>query len=301
MENGGVKKIKTIKLKKEGFKSEHLISFERLNVNPIDGNIYITDIGFFPNTEGHLIERKNGSSENIFIFCTGGKGYIETNIKTTLEENQVYIIPKGLKHKYYSSKSNPWQIYWAHFNEKTPLIEINKKHNLKNNDLGVLLKILFNTIIVNLENSLDRNNIEFANSTFKYLLESTYWLNRISEQSICDNSVTEISKAITFINQNINRKIMLKDLSKILSCSNTYLNNLFNLEVKMSPLSYVNYRKIDYAESLLRMTTLSVTEISEKIGIKNPLYFSRIFKKKFGYSPRLYRNHLKDENLNFIK
>jgi len=59
----------------------------------------------------------------------------------------------------------------------------------------------------------------------------------------------------------------------------------------MSPVDYRNRIRITNACSLLESTSLSVEEIAALVGFETPFYFSRLFKRAMGVSPRQYREH----------
>ena len=70
-----------------------------------------------------------------------------------------------------------------------------------------------------------------------------------------------------------------------------YLRKLFQREMGVTPLQYLNtLRLLTAAEALLNAegTFGSMTEIARMCGFREPLYFSRIFKKKYGLSPTHY-------------
>lgn len=70
-----------------------------------------------------------------------------------------------------------------------------------------------------------------------------------------------------------------------------YLRKLFQREMGVTPLQYLNnLRLYTAAEALLNAegTADSVTEIARMCGFREPLYFSRMFKKKYGLSPTHY-------------
>lgn len=73
----------------------------------------------------------------------------------------------------------------------------------------------------------------------------------------------------------VSRTVFYKKVRSLLSCS----PNEFLRECRMSR-----------AAELLRESTLNISEISYSVGIEDPLYFSRCFKKTFGMSPRMYRS-----------
>lgn len=58
-----------------------------------------------------------------------------------------------------------------------------------------------------------------------------------------------------------------------------------------TPVDYRNEIRTTAAASLLTSTNLSVSEIAFKTGFEDPYYFSRVFKKKYGVSPAVYRKN----------
>lgn len=64
----------------------------------------------------------------------------------------------------------------------------------------------------------------------------------------------------------------------------------FKAWARISPTEYRTKMRISVARSLLRNSSYRVSEIASQIGFDDPYYFSRIFKKSVGMSPRAYRN-----------
>lgn len=58
-----------------------------------------------------------------------------------------------------------------------------------------------------------------------------------------------------------------------------------------SPQAYLTDMRIEQAKDLLSNTSFQIAEIAELVGYSDPLYFSRIFKKKTGYSPNEYKKN----------
>ncbi len=77
-------------------------------------------------------------------------------------------------------------------------------------------------------------------------------------------------------------------LSEKMGLSYKYLNELFQRETGMTLHRYHTCLRMNEAARLLRETSLSVTEISERLGFVNLFYFSSVFKKTNGVSPRQY-------------
>ena len=68
-----------------------------------------------------------------------------------------------------------------------------------------------------------------------------------------------------------------------------YCDTVFRKEVGRSIVDYVLDRRIDEAKRLLIEGTIPLAQIAETVGFNDYNYFSRVFKKRSGYSPTEYR------------
>lgn len=71
--------------------------------------------------------------------------------------------------------------------------------------------------------------------------------------------------------------------------SYSYFKELFISKYSMSPVKYLTRLRIDYAKELLITGRYSIGEISEMCGFENVYYFSTVFKKHIGVSPKNYK------------
>jgi AraC-like DNA-binding protein len=71
----------------------------------------------------------------------------------------------------------------------------------------------------------------------------------------------------------------------------SHYSSLFKKKTGFSPIDYFNHLKIQKACQYLQFTQLRIREIALKVGISDPLYFSRLFTQTMGYSPKEYRQH----------
>ena len=72
--------------------------------------------------------------------------------------------------------------------------------------------------------------------------------------------------------------------------SSSWFIQRFKESTGFSPLQYVLKLRIANAQSLLEHTDYTITEIAGAVGYSNALYFSRLFHKYMGMSPREYRS-----------
>ncbi|MNY58324.1 Multiple antibiotic resistance protein MarA [compost metagenome] len=74
--------------------------------------------------------------------------------------------------------------------------------------------------------------------------------------------------------------------------SRTYVSRIFRRETGSSITNYLTARRIKEACSLLMSSGLPIQHIAERIGLPNPSYFIRLFKKEVGVTPFQYRRSL---------
>ena len=88
---------------------------------------------------------------------------------------------------------------------------------------------------------------------------------------------------------NYAQNITLDSLADITHINKFYLAHSFTECIGQSPISYLNERRLAACKELLTSSNLSVTQIANSAGFSSQSYFSQIFNKKVGMSPRQYR------------
>jgi len=94
-----------------------------------------------------------------------------------------------------------------------------------------------------------------------------------------------IRKAVDFINNHYAQDISLKDVADNLYISSSYLSRLFKKELNINFIDYLNEMRIKKAKELIKSGKYKSYEVAEMVGIPDPHYFSKLFKKFTGYSP----------------
>ncbi|NEZ41945.1 response regulator [Paenibacillus alvei] len=84
--------------------------------------------------------------------------------------------------------------------------------------------------------------------------------------------------------------ISIHTVCRHLHISTGYFSHIFKKEAKTTFVSYLLELRMEAAKELLRSTDLKAFEIGEKVGYADPNYFSFCFRKRFGLSPKEYRN-----------
>lgn len=98
-----------------------------------------------------------------------------------------------------------------------------------------------------------------------------------------------IYKAKEYIDNNFEKDISLKDVSKEVSISPQYFSKIFKEELGVNFIEYLTNTRIKKAKKMLEEGNKSVKEISFEIGYNDPNYFSRLFRRIVGVSPTEYK------------
>ena len=101
-----------------------------------------------------------------------------------------------------------------------------------------------------------------------------------------------IRMAIDFINENYAESIGLQDIASITHVSENYISSLFREETGMNFLQYLNIVRINKSLSLLKTTSMNITEIASETGFPTPGYFTKIFRRFMKKTPSEYRDSL---------
>lgn len=96
--------------------------------------------------------------------------------------------------------------------------------------------------------------------------------------------------ALTFIDQNYtSHDISLNRVAKELYLSPTHFSTIFSQSMKQTFIDYLTEKRIDLAKNKIIQTNNKVSDIAFDVGYNDPNYFSFLFKKKQGLSPKEYR------------
>jgi len=89
-----------------------------------------------------------------------------------------------------------------------------------------------------------------------------------------------------YIGQNLDKQLTLKQVADVFGYSPKYISLLFAKHAENSFVEYINAQKIARAKEMLISGNVKVYEISDRLGFESAFYFSKVFKKHTGFSPR---------------
>lgn len=121
-------------------------------------------------------------------------------------------------------------------------------------------------------------------------------LRIIGEKSARPESATNesVCKIKDYLQENFSGRITLDTLASLVNLERSYLSRLFKKETGVNIFQYLAEIRLKEAQKLLTQGDMPVREVALKVGIEDPFYFTRMFKKQYGVSPTDYVQQSKD-------
>lgn len=116
---------------------------------------------------------------------------------------------------------------------------------------------------------------------------------RLVRQHSTKNYSPVVQKAILRIDADLSANLSLQMLAAEQNISTGYLSTVFKRETGQTVTAYIRDKRMRYAQRLLETTHLQVQTIALHCGIMDVQYFSKIFKKYTGQTPKEYRESVK--------
>lgn len=292
---------------KEGFKGQRIVVLprfliEELKKDQLGRELFITDIGYYPNATFHYCERSSEeASEYVLIYCVEGEGWYDLDGgRHILKNNQFVILPKGKAHSYGCAQESSWTIYWLHFDgEKASFFSENfdKPHDIASAEHSRIQDrlMLFEEMYATVASGYKKDRMLYATTSLFHFLGSMKFIGEYREARYgsIERSSDKVEYAIHYMQENINKNLSLANIAKEVKLSVSYFSHLFEEKTGLSPMKYLNCLKMREACHYLDFTDLKINQISSLIGFDDALYFSRQFSKQMGMSPSQYKKRKK--------
>ena len=102
----------------------------------------------------------------------------------------------------------------------------------------------------------------------------------------------KLRKAISFINENLDRSLKLAEIANLLEMSPYHFGRMFKQSVGITPHQYLVQQRLTKAKKLLRCSSIAIADIGYMVGYKNSSHFSKVFHQHVKLTPKAYRQAL---------
>lgn len=236
----------------------------------------------------------------LFHYVISGTGMLMADDSSGTTQNyqvksgQGFMLFPGQIATYTADKTLPWEYIWLEFDglrvkEAVELAGLSKNQPIYHARSKDLREDMINEMKYITEHK-DMPPLHLIGHLYlflDFLTRSAVNMNTTKSGRLRDFYIKE---ALAFMEQNFQNDISVEDIAATCGLNRSYFGKIFKESLGKSPQEFLlSYRMIKATE-LLKLTNLSIGDISNAVGYANQLHFSRAFKNMYGLSPREWRN-----------
>jgi len=264
----------------------------RLAREAVTRDLYPLCLGYYPCARGHRAERHT-HDDHLMIYCVGGAGEVQLNGQSRrVGRGELLLLPRGTAHAYRAARTDPWTIYWVHFegaadDDYVRLLDLPSDFPVL--PIGVVPKLVadFEALTDIRETGYNPTAFVFASNHLKQLFGYLAVLRpRISRSA---RPPLDLDAIHEHMQAHLHDRIDLDGLAAVAGLSRFHFARKYKQLTGASPVQAFIHLKIERACQLLDVSERTVTDIAASLGYDDAYYFSRLFGKIVGMAPSAYR------------
>lgn len=235
----------------------------------------------------------------LFHYIISGKGTLlsqneqHRTVSHELHAGQGFMIFPQQVNTYRADKEDPWVYTWVEFDgthvkDTLGLIGLtssNPVHEASSEDLRALLEqeMLF------LSTHPEAPVLQLIGHLYLFfdcLVRSSSPTPQSASDKLQD---IHVRAALDFVERSYRDDISVADIARSAGLNPSYFGKIFKEATGKTPQQHLIGFRIAKAADLLKLTSLSVSEVGAEVGYPNQLHFSRAYKSVYGLSPREWR------------
>ena len=283
--------------RREGFPGQHHLVLPRdvaarAARHPLLRGLFPTDAGLYPHAEGHYVEREQGAPGTVLIVCCKGRGWVTFRGHTFgIGSGDVALLPPNEPHAYGADEADPWTIEWAHYTgsessawralileDGSPTVHV---------PAGSVSELKLAAVHERLEVGYGDFQLLSAAAALRNCLTEVARLRRLS--GTLATAMDAVDASAVWMRENLERRISLGELARRACLSPSHYSAIFRRRFGFAPIDWLIRQRIHRACSLLQTRSDKIAVIAASVGVTDPYYFSRVFRKVMGMSPDAFR------------
>ncbi len=227
------------------------------------------------------------------VFITQGEGIFDSAFTGThrISAGTCFLLFPGIWHRYKPDTRSGWEEYWVGFKGTYPDSMMHHfftpEQPFIHTGTNEMLLGLFQRLIQTIQAAPTGYHQVISGITLQILGLAQAIVSH--EKLNYDPTEQLINKAKFMLQESLETPINIELLAQQLTMGYSKFRKAFKTITGQSPNQYHLVLKLNKAKDLLLSTTLSISEIAYQTGFQSSFYFSRIFKKKIGVSPKEFR------------
>ncbi|MCW1923875.1 AraC family transcriptional regulator [Luteolibacter arcticus] len=286
----------------EGFAGQRLLivpqdRLRRGEALPVIRDLQVTHIGHFNSARNHFVYRRKGCPHFVLIYCLAGAGHCKYRGQTwDIGSGGLILLPPDEAHSYFADAADPWSIFWVHFTGHraadyvealaltgdSPLLEVPKE---------AAMQQAFEETYRHALDGFSESGLLGLTTGLSRLIG----LARVYSSSGSARARRTEDRVLTSIRQlqdEPTRDWRIEELAAAAGMSLAHFTDRFHKQAGCPPKQFLIRLRLQIASALMQESGLTVAQIATQVGYEDPYYFSRLFRRHTGQSPRAHRREL---------
>jgi AraC-like DNA-binding protein len=262
--------------------------------DPLTANQLLTAVGYFPHAVRHFYERPQGADKTVVLYCVRGRGWGKLNgRRVEVQAGDLLVLPPNQPHSYGADDDDSWTIYWLHAEGRqiallaSEIVATARGPLVRLGEVPAIVR-LFNDAFDHLAESYARVSLIAASLSVANLLGEILCRQRNAQFETEDTS-ERIEHTLEIMRTRISGQVSVAELAAAANLSESRFAVLFKMRTGYSVKNFFLGLKMRHGCHLLDTSKLSIKAIATELGFSDQLYFSRMFRKIQGLSPKDYR------------
>lgn len=264
-----------------------------------DSNLYMKTCGVQRCFPGYSYPHNGREGYHLHVVLAGHGTLRVRGVEYPIHGGQMFLLKEGEDCEYTADEQDPWYYVWITYCGKrarrcmeqagfTDGIFVLDCHVDPSSFLDVIKHIL------------EKPHMKVSSEFYRMSLALRFLSLAVEsrERGMEDNGMRDdltaddyVNYAVEYIRANYS-SIRISQVSEYVGINRTYFTSIFKKRMLMSPQEYLMQVRINKGKELLRTTALSVRAVAQEVGYEDQLAFSKLFRKKTGFSPEQYRKEI---------
>lgn len=267
---------------------------------------------------GYVVNRPKGASSWLLLWTDGGAGFVsQGGAQARPGPGDLVVLESGVAQTYrVADTAGTWRFWWAHFQPRQ-----NWRTWLRPFHVGggcYVVADIGEAFHPRIDGGMRRMHADIrwsagavappdpfqGTGTAPVVVATRHWSQELALTSI--EQILLLATAAATSAHPWDERIQLAEaviaadpaaphtvarLARRVGLSESRFAHLFTEQTGRSPMSTVREARLLKAAQLLRVTDLGVAQVAAECGFESPFHFSRLFRRRHGFSPRRYRSH----------
>lgn len=246
------------------------------------------------------VYRPDGMDAWVLIYTIAGTGIIGPPEKGLVHQpGDLLLIPARIAHDYRHAPNSIWRHMWVYFTPEERWLKYLEWPKIL--DRVMMISAQKNTVqpkieqafyeIVKLYGNNNQVNYNLSQNLLERIILLSDTINPLTQGDEDKDPRLDLVK--DFLLKHYQQPIAINQLAEIAGLSKSRLSVLFKENTGQTLIEYLEQIRIQSAICQLLSGSQTIQEIAAFVGYDNPFYFTRIFHKHMGMSPKAFRQQKK--------